>query len=112
MKENPHGTSMAEDYSLLRFCSIMEASTLVVLLCVAVPLKHVWGMPIAVKLMGPIHGLAFLSYMWAIFDATSAGGWRRSEVARLVIAAFIPFAGFFTAGFINRRVAQANKSLS
>ncbi len=42
----------------LELASLVEATTLVLLVGVAVPLKHFAGQPTAVAVMGPIHGLA------------------------------------------------------
>ena len=42
----------------LQYLSLLEATTLVVLVCVAVPLKHLAGYPVAVSIMGPVHGIA------------------------------------------------------
>ena len=86
----------------LKLCSILEATTLVVLLFVAVPLKHLGHFPVAVTIMGPLHGLAFLAYVWAVFDTTSDMRWKAHEIARLVLAAFVPFAGFSTGRYLDK----------
>jgi uncharacterized protein DUF3817 len=46
----------------MRLVSLLEGSTLVALLLVAVPLKHIAGYPAATSIVGPIHGMAFLLY--------------------------------------------------
>ena len=86
----------------LRLCSILEATTLIVLLFVAVPLKHLGHFPVAVTIMGPLHGLAFLAYVWAVFDTTANMRWKAHEIARLVLAAFVPFAGFSTGRYLDK----------
>lgn len=92
----------------MRAASLLEGSTLVVLLFVAVPLRHLAGLPIATRIMGPIHGLAFLLYIWMLLKTISDGSWSRSETARLVIAALIPFGAFVN----ERRLARRAASLS
>ena len=47
----------------MRVVSLIEGSTLLLLLLVAVPLKHLAGIFVATRIMGPVHGLAFLAYM-------------------------------------------------
>jgi integral membrane protein len=86
----------------LRICSVLEATTLIVLLFVAVPLKHLGHFPVAVTIMGPLHGLAFLAYVFAVFDTTSNMRWKAHQIARLVLAAFVPFAGFSTGRYLDR----------
>lgn len=86
----------------LRVCSMLEATTLVVLVFVAVPLKHLGHLPVVVTVMGPLHGLAFLAYVWAVFDTSASMRWRTHEIARLVLAAFLPFAGFSTGRYLDK----------
>lgn len=56
--------------------------------------------------MGPVHGLAFLFYVWTVLETVTGGGWARRDVARLLLVAFVPFAGFANLGFIRRRAAR------
>ncbi len=92
----------------LHLASLVEGSTLVVLTCIAVPLKHLGGYPQATAFMCPIHGLAFLFYVWMVINTASGGMWRKGEVARLLILAFIPFGTFFNLGMIRRRSAGSD----
>ncbi|RKP47669.1 DUF3817 domain-containing protein [Trinickia fusca] len=92
----------------MRRVSLLEGSTLLLLIFVAVPLRHLAGLPIATRIMGPIHGLAFLLYVWMLMRAVSDGSWSRSEMAGLVIAAFIPFGAFVN----ERRLARREAALS
>jgi integral membrane protein len=87
----------------LTIASLLEATTLLVLVFVAVPLKHVAGLPLATAIVGPIHGLAFLFYLWTVFDTVTEGGWTRAETARLVATAFVPFGGFFNLPLLRRK---------
>ncbi len=101
---------MSDDYEStqlrwLGMLSVLEATTLVLLVAVAVPLKHIAGWNVAVHVMGPVHGLAFLGYRWAAIQAIAEGGWSRSEAVRLFAVAFIPFAGFANARLIARKSA-------
>ncbi|NDL61571.1 DUF3817 domain-containing protein [Enterobacteriales bacterium SAP-6] len=89
----------------LHLASLVEGSTLAILVCVAVPLKHLAGYPQVTAMMGPIHGLAFLFYAWMVINTASGGMWRKAQVARLLILAFIPFGTFFNVGTIKRRAA-------
>lgn len=90
----------------LRLLSLAEGLTLLVLMLVAVPAKHLFGWPVATRVMGPIHGLAFLAYGWTLI-ATVAGGshWSKKEVAWLVLAALVPFGALAVAGLLRRKEA-------
>lgn len=89
----------------LEIVSLIEGSTLVLLLFVAVPLKHLAGLPLAVTVVGPIHGLAFLAYAWTAIETVAGGEWRRSDAARLFVVAFLPFGGFANLAWLRRRAA-------
>ncbi|WP_213982019.1 DUF3817 domain-containing protein [Sphingomonas sp. dw_22] len=89
----------------LRLASFVEASTLLILLLVAVPLKHAFGYSLATRIMGPVHGAAFVAYAWSMIATVSGGGWSRREIARLGFAAFVPFGGFLNAGLLRRKQA-------
>jgi integral membrane protein len=90
----------------MRLVSLIEGSTLLLLLLVAVPLKHVMGLVLATRIMGPVHGLAFLAYMWMLIQTVSGGGWSRSQTLRLVIAALIPCGAFVNERALARRQAM------
>ena len=92
----------------LRLAALIEGCTLVTLVCIAAPLKHFGGIPMVSTILGPIHGIAFVAYVWLIFSTRSQLGWNTGEMARLLIPAFIPFGTFFNIGFLNRKRAALN----
>ena len=94
----------------MRAVSLLEGSTLLLLLLVAVPLKHLAGVSAATHIMGPIHGLAFLAYLGMLIQTVSGGGWSRSETTRLVVAALIPFGAFVNERALARRQAMLGGS--
>lgn len=87
----------------MRLASIIEATTLAILVFVAVPLKHALGMPQVVSIMGPVHGLAFLFYIWMLIQSHFQIGWSGREWLRMVLCAFIPLAGFVNERLLKHR---------
>jgi integral membrane protein len=92
----------------LRLASLAEGITLLLLLLVAVPLKWLAGFPLAVAIVGPLHGVSFLIYgamvLWALL-------WRRvtlAEATQLGVAAFIPFGAFIVDGLFRRKTPLVN----
>jgi len=75
----------------LRIAVIGEGVTLVILVVVAVPLKHIGGYEIATSIVGPIHGLAFLFYLWTLIQTATVADWPLSLSGRLTLTAVIPF---------------------
>jgi integral membrane protein len=102
----PRDAAAAEERAQLRrlrLAMTVEGVTLVLLLLVAVPAKHLLGYPEATRLMGPVHGVAFVFYAWTLVATVSGGGWRRGEVARLALAALLPFGALANRGLLRRR---------
>jgi len=90
----------------LKLVTAIEAATLVVLVFIAVPLKHIANYSLLVSILGPIHGMAFVTFIWIVISTASSGYLHRSEVGRLLIASVIPFGGFFSIAWMNRREAR------
>jgi integral membrane protein len=89
----------------LRLAALVEGVTLVLLVLVAVPAKHLFGLPTATKVMGPVHGLAFVGYVWTLLATVAGGSWRPGEVLRLMAAAFVPFGALHSTGLLRRKEA-------
>lgn len=90
----------------LEVASAAEALTLLGLVGVAVPLKHLAGYPDAVHVMGPVHGLVFLAFVWTAVQTVAGGGWSATEVIRLFVGAVVPFGGFFNLPFLAHKGAS------
>jgi integral membrane protein len=91
----------------LRMASFLEGSTLLVLLLIAVPLKHAGGWATGVQVMGPLHGFAFLAYAWLVLQMTaSATDWSWRDGARLIVLATVPGGGFFGGVLLSSKMAR------
>lgn len=99
--------SLADPLTRLRIAGLLEGTTLVLLLGVAVPLKRLAGVPELVTVMGPVHGLAFLIYGWCAVETVFAGGWSRRDAARVLLAAIVPFGPFLNDVWLRRRQRAA-----
>lgn len=90
----------------LRLASLGEGTTLILLVGIAVPLKYLVGQPLGVKVMGPVHGLMFLAYLWTVAQTVSGGGWSGRDIARLLIGAVVPFGGFLNITLLQRKLRE------
>jgi integral membrane protein len=97
----------------LRHACLIEGATLLILLGVAVPLKYLAEQPMAVSVMGPAHGLAFLVYLWLVINIASRARWKKGDVVRMLGAASIPFGGIFVCKFIQQQqlIAQQEPAI-
>jgi integral membrane protein len=89
--------------SRLRLAGLVEGTTLLLLIGAAVPLKRLAGWPEGVSLLGPVHGLVFLLYLYALAEAASAGAWPRRDIARAALACLVPFGTFLNDRWLRRR---------
>lgn len=90
----------------LRVMALIEGVTLALLVGVAVPLKHLAGYPGVVSLLGPVHGMVFIFYLWMVVNTVSGDDWSRGEIARVLLAALVPGGAFFNADFMRRKEAE------
>ncbi len=90
---------------LLRLAGHLEGTTLLLLVFIAVPLKHIGGEPLAVSIMGPIHGLSFVMYLMMCMNVLSGGGWTRNETMRILAASAIPFGTFLNDRYLAAKQA-------
>jgi integral membrane protein len=74
-----------------RFMGLLEGSSLLILLFLAMPLKYFFEIPEAVSVVGSIHGFLFVSYCLTIVYMTFVVKWPFIYSVIAVVVAFIPF---------------------
>lgn len=79
----------------VRGVGIADGISLIVLLFIAMPLKYMADMPLAVSVTGAIHGGIFITYVLALLLAQIVVRWNIIWSVLGVAAAFVPFANFF-----------------
>lgn len=79
---------------MLSKIAIIEGSTLLLLLFLAVPAKRLFGCPEAVTLMGSIHGAAFIVYVVTLMAFFAGKHLNLQQLGVGLFAAFIPFGSF------------------
>jgi integral membrane protein len=78
----------------LRVISVVEAiSFLILLTCSVLMRTNDW--PLGVQIMGPVHGVLFITYVLAVLDLRKRMDWPKPMVTRLIVAAVLPIAPFF-----------------
>jgi integral membrane protein len=91
----------------LRIIGILEGISYLVLLCIAMPLKYVWDMPLMVKYTGWAHGLLFILYIVAVPLAKRAMNWNVLWVFIAWAASLIPFGTFI----LDRHLVKREKEV-
>lgn len=96
-------------YSLFKWAAVLEGTTLLALVGVAVPLKHLAGVPAPVSWIGPVHGVAFMVYIALACNVASAQDWPRKRLLLTLLATLVPFGGYVIARKLDRAVAPARR---
>tara|TARA_B100000767_G_C19384220_1_gene377204 strand:- start:197 stop:481 length:285 start_codon:yes stop_codon:yes gene_type:complete len=80
---------------LLRFFAFLEGVSLLILLCVAMPLKYYFNDPSMVKTVGMTHGLLFLLYSSMLPLVHLQFSWKLRITLTAFALSFIPFGAFY-----------------
>jgi integral membrane protein len=86
----------------LRIVALAEGVSFLVLLGVAMPLKYAAGMPLAVKIVGWIHGLLFVLFCLTLAVAGRAHRWPLGRAALILAVGLLPFGPFLMDGRLRR----------
>src|SRR5688572_6054424 len=78
----------------LRKTGIAEGISFLVLLGIAMPLKYFAGFPIAVTIVGSIHGILFIAFMILAWEVKTEFKKSLGWLAKAFIASILPFGTF------------------
>jgi integral membrane protein len=79
----------------LRLASILDGISYLILLGIAMPLKYLAGMPMAVRIVGMIHGLLFIALCFCLLAVLLDKKLTFKWCVIVFLCALIPFAPFF-----------------
>lgn len=82
---------MTNPVALLRTLALIEGASFLVLLFLAMPLKYIWGQPLAVRIVGMAHGVLFVIFCASLLHTTIVAKWPLARAALVFAAAFFPF---------------------
>ncbi len=86
----------------LRIVGLIEGISFLLLLGIAMPLKYIWDMPLAVRIVGMAHGLLFILFCLFLVIAMSMAQWHIKRGAFYFVAALVPFGPFL----VDKRLKQ------
>jgi integral membrane protein len=89
-----------------RAVALLEGLSFVVLLFIAMPLKYMAGIPLAVRVVGLAHGVLFMLYIPSLLEVAVAHRWSFPRVVAAFGASLVPF-GTFVLDARLRREEQA-----
>lgn len=77
-----------------RLISIVEGISFLLLLFVAMPLKYMMDLPLAVTYVGWVHGILFVVYIYVVFPTARKMSWNFSKTFFALVASVLPFGPF------------------
>ena len=78
----------------LRLIGLLEGTSFLALLLIAMPLKYAMGMPKAVSMTGMGHGLLFVLYFVLVLNTAGDREWSFKRMLHAMVMAVVPFGPF------------------
>ena len=88
-------TLMNRDIAFVRWASILEGISYLLLLFIAMPLKYSFGYPLAVRYTGMAHGFLCILLILSIIKAQRSQKWDISFATLVFMASLVPFGAFW-----------------
>ena len=97
-------------YYPFHIIGILEGISYLLLLGVAMPLKYIWDLPLAVKYTGWAHGLLFVLYLFLALRCYFALNWSLKRLFLAGLASILPFGPFWFHRRIKNSLSQKGNS--
>jgi integral membrane protein len=88
-----------------RWVAFLEGLSFVLLLFFAMPLKYWAGLPLAVRIVGGVHGLLFVAFVWTLFEVAIERGWPARRWGAALLSSLLPFGTFVFDRSLKREIA-------
>lgn len=79
----------------LRLLAFWEGISLLVLLFIAMPLKYLADQPMAVRVVGMLHGVLFIAVVLLLLLVMKQARWSLGRGALVFVSTVLPFGAFF-----------------
>lgn len=80
----------------LRLLAYLEGVSLIILIFIAVPLKYIFHNPAMVKIVGQVHGILFILFVFNTLSVGVEQHWNFKKTTwKVLLACFIPFGTFY-----------------
>jgi integral membrane protein len=78
-----------------KWISILEGTSFLLLLLVAMPLKYIWETPQMVEVVGMLHGILFVLYIMGALWLYKAMNWNLKILLVICISSVLPLGPFY-----------------
>ena len=73
------------------------------------PLKYLVGLPLAVRVVGSIHGVLFIGFVLALIRVSIARAWPVSRSLLAFVSSIVPFGTFVVDRSLRREIAGVTR---
>jgi integral membrane protein len=98
---------MNKAITIVRATGLLEGTSYLMLLFIAMPLKYLFGEPAAVQVIGSAHGGLFLVYVGIAVWASRKLRWPLIRLGVVIVAAVLPFGPFVLDRSLRREAANS-----
>jgi len=85
-----------------KIVAVLEGASFLVLLCIAMPLKYIFGLPATTQIVGMAHGILFIVYVLMVLLIRKQLNWNYKITALALSASVLPFGPFV----VDRKLLQ------
>lgn len=96
----------------LRVVALLEGISFLLLLFVAMPLKHLAGLAVAVRVAGSVHGLLFLLFLSALFRVATERDWPARRSLQGFGASLVPGGTFVLDRMLKREMEMESAQVA
>jgi len=75
----------------LAFISFIEGLSLIILVFIGMPLKYIWGYKIATVILGTIHGVLWLVFLYILYITYREFKFGKDFIVKMILFSVIPF---------------------
>lgn len=93
---------------VFRMIALSEGTSFLILIFIAMPMKYMMGMPLAVRIVGSIHGFLFLLYIARLAILRSKYQWDNRFSLQAFIASILPFGTFLFDKYLREKEAATS----
>lgn len=95
--------------TVYRVLAYLTGTGLVILVCVAMPLKYIWGIERPVAIVGMLHGFLYMGYVVAALVLAERCRWRPVRAVLVALAGTVPFVSFVAERRVTRLVREQER---
>ena len=85
----------------------IEGISFLILIFIAMPMKYMFDIPMATKIVGMAHGLLVFAFIYQIIEAKKEANLTMKEVGLYTIMSLIPFGSFYTDKLLAKKITAA-----